>query len=61
MEYKGKIFYSEGGEALEQVAQRCDWCPITGDFQGEAGSGTEQPDVAVHVPLHGRGVGVDDL
>jgi len=44
---KEKIFYSEGGEALEQVAQCCGWCPIPGDFQGEAGSGPSQPDRAV--------------
>jgi len=46
MEYKGKIFYSEGGEALEQVAQRCG-CPVTGDFQGKAGSGPGHPELAV--------------
>lgn len=31
-----KKFYSEGGEALAQVAQRCGGCPILGDIQGQA-------------------------
>ena len=31
-----KKSYSEGGEALAQAAQRCGWCPIHGDFQGQA-------------------------
>ena len=45
--YKEKVFNSEGGEALEQIAQRCGGCPIHGDFQGKAGPGPGQPDVAV--------------
>jgi len=36
-------------------------CPITGDAQGLAGQGSEQPDVAVGVPAHCRGLGLDDL
>jgi len=35
--------------------------PIPGDFQGKAGSGPGQPCLAVHVPAHSRGVGLDDL
>jgi len=54
-------FYSEGGEALEQVAQRCGGCPIPGGFQGETGSGLGQPDLAVHVPVRCRRVGLDGL
>ena len=42
-----KIFYSEGGEALAQVAQRCGRCPIPGNFQGGARSDPGQPDLAV--------------
>jgi len=34
---------------------------MPGDFQSEAGPGSEQPDVAVDVPVHCRGVGLDDL
>jgi len=45
--YKEKIFYSEGGEAVEQVTSSYGDCPIPGDFQGEAGSGPGQADLAV--------------
>jgi len=55
------VFYSEGGEALEQVGQRCGGCPVPGDVQGQAGSGSEQPDIAVDVPVHCRRVGLNDL
>jgi len=47
--------------ALEQVAQRSDGCPVSGDMQGQAGQGSEQPDLAVGVPVQCRGVGLDDL
>mgnify|MGYP001852668703 CR=1 FL=1 len=30
-------------------------------FNGETGSGAEQPDLAVHVPDHCKGVEIDDL
>ena len=53
-----KVLYSEGGEALEQIAQRC---PFPGDFQGEAGLGSEQSDLAVVLPVPCKGVGLDDL
>ena len=42
-----KFFYNKCGKALEQVAQRGGGCPILGDTQGQAGWGSEQPDVAV--------------
>ena len=54
-------FYSMGGEALQQIAQRCGGWPIPGDTQGQAGQGSEQLDLAVGVPVHFRGVGLDDL
>lgn len=31
------------------------------DIQGQAGPGPEQPNLAVHVPVHCSGVGLDDL
>ena len=34
---------------------------VPGDFQGESGSGPGQPDLAVDVPVHCRGVGLDAL
>ena len=48
-------------ETLAQVTQRGGGCPIPGDTQGEAGWGSEHPDVAVDVPVHCRGVGLDGL
>ena len=39
--YKEDIFYNDGGETLEQVAQRCCRCPIPGNIQGQVGRGSE--------------------
>ena len=36
-----RFFYSKDVEALEQVAQSGGGCPILGDFQGQAGCGSE--------------------
>ena len=55
------MFYDEGGETLERVAQRGGRCPIPGNLQGQAGWGSEQPDLVEDVPAHCRGVGLDDL
>jgi len=52
-----KVFYGKGGEALEQVAQRSSESPIPGNIQGQAGQGSEQPDLAVDTPIHCREVG----
>jgi len=41
------ISHSESGEALEQVAQRGDGCPVPGDLQCKVGSGSGQHDLAV--------------
>jgi len=35
--------------------------PIHRDTHGQAGQGSEQPDLAVGVPGHCRGVGLGDL
>jgi len=59
--YKVKFIYSEGSEALEQVAWRCGVSPILGNIQVQAGPGSEQPDLAVDVSVHCRGVGLDGL
>ena len=48
-------------EALEQTAQQGGGCSILGCIQGKAGAGSEQPDLAVDVPVYCRGVGLDDL
>ena len=54
-------FYTKGGEALAQVAQRGGGCPVPGDAQGQAGRGSEHLDPAVGVPVHCRGVGPGGL
>ena len=41
MRYKEKVFYSESGEALAQVAQRGGGCPIPKDTQHQARWGSE--------------------
>ena len=41
--------------------QRGNRSPITGDIQGQAGWGSDQPHLAVGVAIHGKGVGLDDL
>jgi len=35
--YKKEMLYCEGGEALEQVAQRSCGCPLPGNVQGQVG------------------------
>ncbi len=57
----GKIFYTESGGTLEQVAQRGGRCPIPGNIQGQVGRGSEQPDLVGDVPASCRGAGLDDL
>ena len=37
------------------------WVSNPGDIQGEAGSGSGQPDLAVNAPVHCMAVGLDDL
>lgn len=50
------MFYDEGGETPEEVAQGVSRCPITGNIQGQVGLGSEQPHVFEDVP-----VGLDEL
>ena len=52
-----EILHSEGGEALEQVAQIICGCPIPGGDQGQAGRGPGQSDLVGGIPAHGKGVG----
>jgi len=53
--------YNKGSETLEQVVQGSDGCRIPGDIPGQAGWGSEQPDLDVGVPVHCRGVGLSGL
>jgi len=55
--YWEQILHHEGGEALEQIAQRSCGCLLPGSVQGQAGWTSEQPDLVEDVPAHGRGVG----
>ena len=59
--YKEDIFYGEGAEILEWVAQRGGQCPIPGNTQGQVGRGSEQPDLVEDVPAYCWGVGLDGL
>ena len=52
-----EIFYNDGAETLEEVAQRGCGCPIPGSVQGQVGWGFEQPGLVKNVPACGRGVG----
>jgi len=49
-------FHTEGGDALEQVAQGCCGCPIPGGIQGHVGCGSGQPGLVVGDPAHSGGV-----
>ena len=46
---------------LDHITWRGGGCPIHGGIQSQAGGGSEQPDVAVGVPAHCRGIGLDEL
>ena len=56
MRCKEEVLDCEGGEALEQVAQRSCGCPIPGSVQSQAGRGFEEPDLVEDVPAQGRGL-----
>jgi len=56
------FFYSKGGEALAQVAQRGGGCPVLGDIQVQAGPGSGHLIyLAVGVPAHHREVQLGDF
>jgi len=61
IDIRKKLFYNEGGETLEQVAQRGGRCFIPRNFQSQVEQGSEQPDLVEDVPAHCRGVGLGDL
>jgi len=56
-----EILHCEGGEMLEQVAQRGCECLLHGCIQGQAGWGCEQPGLEIGAPAYGRGLDPDDL
>ena len=61
MRCKEEVLHCEGGEVLEQVAQRGCGCPLPGSVQDQVGWGFEQPGLVEGIPAHGSGVGLDDL
>lgn len=61
MDIMKKFFNRKGGLALELVAQKGGGSPVLGDVQGQDGSGSEQPDLAVNVPSCCKRVGLDYL
>ena len=58
---RGKLLKRVRESLCLQVAQRGDGCPVPGDTQDQTGWGSEQPDLTVGVPVHCRGVGLEDL
>ena len=46
---------------MEWVAQKGSGGPIPGNIQGQVRQGSEQPGLVEDVPVHCRGVGLDDL
>jgi len=55
------MFYNEGDETLEQVAQTGSGGPIPRNIQGQVGRGSEQPGLVDNIPAHCRGVGLGYL
>ncbi|XP_074934881.1 uncharacterized protein LOC142050286 [Phalacrocorax aristotelis] len=58
---KEEMICYECGETGAQVAHRGGRCPTPRDIQCQVGWGSEQPDLVDDVPVHCRGIGLDDL
>jgi len=54
------VFHTEGGDALEQVAQGGCGCPIPGSIQDQAGCSSEQPGLEAGNPAGAGGLKLDD-
>ena len=52
------MFYDKSSEVQEQ---KDGGCPIPVDTQGHIGWGSEQPALTVGIPVHCRGVGLDEF
>jgi len=57
---KKKLFYSIG-KHCNRLPREVGDAPSFGDIQGQAGRGSEQPDIAAGVPVHCRGRELGDL
>jgi len=53
LDVRGKFFYQESGEVMEQAAQRGCGCPIPGGFQGQDGWGPWQPCLVLYREVGG--------
>lgn len=56
LDARENVFYCEGDEALEEVAQRACGLPIAGGVQGQPQWGPEQPGLVQGVPCPWQGV-----
>ena len=57
MRYWEEILHHEGGQTLEQAAQRSCEYSLAGSVEGQVGWSSEQPGLLEDVPAHGRRVG----
>jgi len=55
-----RFFHTQGGDALEQVAQGDCGCPIPGGIQAQVGCGSGRPGLVVAYPAYSRGLELDD-
>lgn len=55
LRYKEEVLHYEGGEALEQMAQRSSGCPLTGSVKGWVGWNSELLGLVEGVPDNCRG------
>jgi len=56
-----EILYSDGGEALTQVAQGICGCPVPGGTQGQVAWGSGHPELVGGSPANGMGLELDGL
>lgn len=61
LDVRKKFFFNRGSKALEQVSKRGGGCLAPADIQCQVGWGSDQPDVAIDVPVYCRGVGLHHL
>ena len=59
--YVRKKFFTQSGEALEQIAQRSCECPYPGGAEGQLRWDPGQPDLGVSNPVHSRGLEPDSI
>jgi len=57
LDIRKKILHHEGGETLEEVAQRSCGCPLPGSAEDQVGWRSDQLGLVEDVPTRGREVG----